>query len=145
MNDSFNYLYPVFALVLLTFIVTGKMLLDRIGEMKARKLRLRTFATSKDREQLENIQAADNFKNLIELPVLFYLLCALLLHFNIYRPVYFYLLWVYVIARYIHSYIHCTYNKVLHRFYVFLVSFLVLISLWVIFFFEVLTLGNHHL
>ena len=40
------------------------------------------------------------------------------------------LAWAYVILRCTHSLIHCTYNKVMHRFYAFLASVIVLALLW---------------
>jgi hypothetical protein len=144
MNDSYNYLYPVFAMIFLTFLVFGKLFYDRVSEMKARKLRMSVFATSKGREYLENVKASDNFKNLFEAPVLFYLLICLLLVLNIWRPLYLYLMWAYVVTRYAHSTIHCTYNKVMHRFYAFASSVFILVTLWLIFFAEVVLLGNRH-
>lgn len=39
--------------------------------------------------------------------------------------------WLYVILRTGHSLIQCTYNRVLHRFSVYLASTAVLIALWV--------------
>lgn len=144
MKEVYNYFYPVLALVLLTFIIAVKMFSDRMIEMKNKKHRLSVFKTSKDREALFVVQAADNFKNLFEMPVLFYLLIILLLVLNIYRPIYLYLMWAYVIARYAHSFIHSTYNKVLHRFYAFVTSFFILAALWAIFFVEIIMLGNRH-
>jgi len=41
------------------------------------------------------------------------------------------LAWAYVGLRYIHSFIHITYNRVLHRFAVFVFSSVVLFALWV--------------
>ncbi len=145
MNEVYNYLYPVLALVALTFIVSVKMFSDRMVEMKNKKHRLSIFKTSKDREALEIVQAADNFKNLFEMPVLFYLLVVLLIVLNIYRPTFLILMWAYVAARFIHSYIHATYNRVLHRFYAFVSSFFILALLWILFFIEIIKLGNHHI
>ena len=42
------------------------------------------------------------------------------------------LAWAFVAARVIHSWIHCTYNRVRHRFYAFIIGFLVLIVLWAV-------------
>lgn len=144
MNEVYNYFYPVFALVFLSFVVAGKMFSDRMVEMKNKNFRLSVFKTSKDREALVRVQAADNFKNLFEMPVLFYVLVVLLMVTNIYRPAYLYLMWAYVVARYAHSYIHSTYNKVLHRFYAFVSSYFILGALWILFFVEILMLGNRH-
>ncbi len=40
------------------------------------------------------------------------------------------LAWAYVALRVVHSAIHCGYNRVMHRFYAFLASNLVLWALW---------------
>lgn len=131
-------------MILLTFTVFWKMFIDRMREMKRRQLRLKVFATSKDREQLEHVQAADNFKNLFEVPVIFYLLVVLLLILNHWRPHYYYLMWAFVVARYAHSFVHCTYNRVIHRFYAFASSTIILLTLWILFFADVINPGNLH-
>jgi hypothetical protein len=41
--------------------------------------------------------------------------------------------WLYVVLRYIHSYIHLTSNVVIRRFQIFTSSFLVLTAIWLIF------------
>ncbi len=43
--------------------------------------------------------------------------------------------WLYVALRVVHSLIHCTYNKVMHRLSAFVASFALLVALWVAFFF----------
>ena len=40
------------------------------------------------------------------------------------------LAWMYVALRYVHSFIHTTYNTVMHRFYVFAASAMVLLVIW---------------
>ncbi|HPO25494.1 MAG TPA: MAPEG family protein, partial [Arenimonas sp.] len=41
------------------------------------------------------------------------------------------LAWLYVVLRVVHSIIQCSYNKVMHRFYVFFTSVWVLLGIWV--------------
>ena len=38
--------------------------------------------------------------------------------------------WAYVGLRYVHSLVHCTYNRVMHRFIAYAASCLVLMLLW---------------
>jgi hypothetical protein len=40
--------------------------------------------------------------------------------------------WLYVALRVLHSLIHCTYNRVMHRFAVFVASMVVLFVIWCI-------------
>ena len=69
---------------------------------------------------------ADNFKNLFELPVLFYAMCAYLSIIGS-DTVYVNLAWGYVFFRVIHSIVQCSYNKVIHRFYTFFASSVLLV------------------
>ena len=118
-------------MVLLTGIVAVRMLLARVGEMKARRIYPQTVATSRQAaEHYHQVQAADNYRNLFEMPVLFYLLCALLVALNKADSLYAAGAWAYVLLRCIHSYIHTGYNKVMHRFKAFLASGVVLAVLW---------------
>ena len=41
------------------------------------------------------------------------------------------LAWAYVASRYVHSFIHVTYNRVMHRFSAFIFSSLALLAFWV--------------
>lgn len=70
------------------------------------------------------------FMNLLELPVLFYVLCvvAYVTHNSSGSVVQ--LAWAYVGFRVLHSLIYLTYNRVLHRFLAFTASNAVLITLW---------------
>ncbi|MFT3930871.1 MAG: MAPEG family protein [Spongiibacteraceae bacterium] len=121
-----------FAMVMLVMIVGMRMYYVRVDEMKTNRINPQSIATSAQAaSQLKNTQAADNFKNLFEVPVLFYALVAVALAVG---DVPFWLVigaWSFVALRYIHSFIQCTYNKVMHRFYAFVSSFLLINAMWI--------------
>jgi hypothetical protein len=120
------------AMVCLVAVVAARMLLVRIAEMKAGRIHPQAVANSKSMgERLQNVQAADNYRNLFEMPVLFYLACALAITLNLATPVLAALAWIYVALRMVHSAIHCTYNKVMHRLTAFAASCAVLVFIWV--------------
>lgn len=73
-----------------------------------------------------------NYMNLLEVPVLFYVVCLTLVAIAGVTPVAVMLAWAYVGLRLIHSAIHLTYNNVVHRVSVFAVSNAVLVALWVV-------------
>ncbi len=127
------------ALVLLTFAVGVRLLVCRVQEMREKRVHPQTVATSLQMvARLENVQAADNFRNLFETPVLFYVLATIALAMA-YTPLWLVIgAWLYVALRVLHSLIQCTYNKVMHRFRVFLASFALLTILWVAFFVSLL-------
>lgn len=123
------------ALVLLTFVVGARLLFTRVQEMRHKRIHPQAASTSvKMAARLENVQAADNFRNLFEVPVLFYTLCAVSLATNQTPGWLVAGAWVFVVLRAVHSGIHCTYNKVMHRLAAFLAGFGLLVALWVSFF-----------
>ena len=119
------------ALVALTFVVGMRMYRVRIGEMRARRIHPQAVALSGQRAQrLEDTRASDNFNHLFELPVLFYALCAVAMgagHVPGWLPL---LAWLFVFLRVVHSAIQCSYNKVMHRFAVFLAGFFLMMAMW---------------
>lgn len=123
------------ALVALTFIVGVRLLYTRVQEMRRKRIHPQAAATSVQvAARLENVQASDNFRNLFEVPVLFYALVAMALA-TAHMPGWLVAgAWTYVALRVVHSLIHCTYNKVMHRLAAFLASFGLVVALWVAFF-----------
>ncbi len=123
------------ALVLLSAAVGARLLFTRVEEMRKKRIHPQAAATSVQMAaRLENVQAADNFRNLFEVPVLFYALVAVALATS-QVPLWLVVgAWLYVALRVLHSLIHCTYNKVMHRLAAFLASFALLVGLWVSFF-----------
>jgi len=73
---------------------------------------------------------ADNFNNLLEMPLLFYCAVLLSLVLLIQDDLLVQLAWGFVVLRAMHSLIHCTYNRVLHRFAAYLGSSLLLMLIW---------------
>lgn len=130
-----TYLFgPVLAMVALTFAVLLTLFRHRIGEMRERRIRPQALATARDAaRELEHTAAADNLRNLFELPVLFYVLFALLPASGVATGPFILGGWLYVALRATHSAIHCTYNRVRHRFIAYVASTLVLLGLWLMF------------
>ena len=69
---------PCAAMVGLTAAVWVKLYADRLGEMRAKRIDPQALASARATAQLERPQAAENFRNLFEVPVLFYVLCVAL-------------------------------------------------------------------
>ena len=129
MNTSI--ILPVIALVLLTAVVWVRLYVERIRELKQRRIDPQSLATSASAGQtMQRVQASDNFRNLFEVPVLFYALCAVLASAQHVSSFFVIGAWVYVALRCIHSFIHLTYNRVIHRFAVYVLSTAILFMLW---------------
>ena len=138
--NAFYLLLAALALVLLTAAVGLRMLYCRVQEMRQKRLHPQKAATSKlMAANLEDVQAADNFRNLFETPVLFYALVACAVAAAYVPPWLVIGAWCYFGLRVVHTIIHCTYNNVMHRLAVFAIGFVLLLGLWIAF---VLTLPN---
>ncbi|MGH8130710.1 MAG: MAPEG family protein [Steroidobacteraceae bacterium] len=126
---------PCTAMVGLTVLVWIKMYADRLGEMREKRIDPQSLSTVRAAAGvLARTQAADNFRNLFEVPVLFYLLCVAIAVNGGSTPGLVAAAWGYVGLRALHSVIHVTYNRVMHRFLVYAASTLLLFGMWIAFF-----------
>ncbi len=125
--------WPLAAMVLLTFLVWLRLYQTRIGEMKRRRIHPQSVATSAQMAAgVEDSRAADNFRNLFELPVLFYAGALLAIQSGTGGGWLLGLAWAFVALRYLHSLIHCTYNRVMDRFKAYLLGGLALWAFWAV-------------
>ena len=119
---------PAFAMVVLTLVVWVRMYTTRIAQMKRERIHPQAVATSaQSAARLTDSRAADNFRNLFELPVLFYLALAIA---GLVTTTTLVLAWLFVLLRVAHSAIQCSYNKVMHRFRVYFLGGVTLWLLW---------------
>ena len=125
-------LLPLLALVFLTFVVWVYMYVTRLGEIRRKSIDPQALDTRAHGQALltDSPEPADNLKNLFELPILFYLAILLTLVLMIQDKALVQLAWGYVALRYLHSLVHCTYNRVMHRFTAYVASCLVLMVIW---------------
>ena len=131
---SFNLiLLPLLTMVFLTFAVWVYLYALRIPESKQLKIKLDGLQTRTQADQHLTVSAAasDNLKNLFEMPVLFYVAAMLAMVLLIQDVLLIRLAWAFVILRIVHSVVHCTYNRVMHRFIAYLASCLFLILMWI--------------
>lgn len=131
--DQRQIFYPALAMVLLTFAVWLRMYFTRVAEMKRERIHPQSVATSAQMAaRVGDSRGSDNFRNLFELPVLFYLALAVAAQLQLATAPVLGLAWTFVVLRIVHSAIHCTYNRVMHRFYAYLAGSIVLWALWAV-------------
>jgi len=127
-------LWPLLAQVLLTASVWVALYVARLGEMRRRGIDPQQVATSRlAAGALDDVAAADNFRNLFEVPVLFYALVPLLVIVHAVTGAELALAWAFVALRALHSAIHIGYNRVVHRFAAYAASTLCLFTMWALF------------
>jgi len=134
MMQQSDIFFPCIAMVALTAAVWVRLYVERVGEMKERRIRPEMIATAQQAATLlEKQNSANNLRNLFEVPVLFYVLCIALFASQMSTPLLLAGAWLFVALRAAHSFIHCTYNHVMHRFYVYTASTVLLFILWGVF------------
>src|SRR5580698_9512615 len=114
---------PFFAIVFLTFVVWVYMYVRRISFITSNKLSPIDLAIPGALAQLSPpavSNPSDNLKNLFEIPVIFYALVLYLFATKQVDAVYLGAAWVFVAFRVLHSAVHCTFNLVILRFYLYL-------------------------
>lgn len=114
---------PFFATIFLTFLVWLYMYIRRISFITRNKIGSKDLAVPGALAQLSPpavSNPSDNLKNLFEIPVIFYALVLYLFVTKQVDAVYLRAAWVFVAFRVSHSAVHCTFNLVMLRFYLYL-------------------------
>ena len=125
--------FPALAMIALTLIVWVRLYSVRIPEMRRLRIHPQAVATSAQKSaRLVDTRAADNFSNLFEVPVLFYLALIVAYLTHQVTSLVLGLAWCFVAGRVLHSLIQCSYNKVMHRFTVYAVSTCLVWVLWLV-------------
>lgn len=122
-------LQPVLAMFVLTAVVWVVLYAKRLPAMRKAGVPTQTYTTPDKGAALlpESVAyPAHNFRNLFELPVLFYALCLYLYVTGTADATDVTAAWVFMGFRAVHSAIHCTVNIVIWRFGAYLVSTLAL-------------------
>lgn len=129
MSDT-ALLYPLFAMVFVTFGASFWLISARFKAAKAGETKLSYFKFNQGETPNYAKQAEQHYINLFEMPVLFYVLILLafvtqITHFGLII-----LAWMYVAMRLAHTYVHLGSNHVLHRMRTFLASKIILVLMW---------------
>ena len=123
---------PVSAMAVLTFAVLLLIPYKRIMASINKTVTADDFAFGESKRVPGDVSLPNrNMMNLLEIPVLFYVLCIILFITGNVTPFFVNLAWLYFALRLGHSVVHLSYNKVLHRLAFFACSNLVLLVMWI--------------
>jgi hypothetical protein len=116
---------PFFSMMLLTLLVWVYMYIRRIwfltkNDIDPRDLEVPGALAEVSPAAVSN--PSDNLKNLFEIPVLFYALALYLFVTSQVDAIYVGAGWIFVTFRTLHSAVHCTFNLVMFRFYLYLAA-----------------------
>jgi len=130
---------PMGALALLTFLVLTLIPIRRFRAGFAGRIVPDDFKFGESKNVPSDVSIPNRaYMNLLELPMLFYVLCLMLFVSGRVDATFLNLAWSYVALRAIHSLIHVTYNNVYHRLIIFSLSNVALIVTWGLFFWPML-------
>ncbi len=126
-------LYPAIALASLTFAVLLLIPYQRFKATINKRVAVDDFKFGASENVPPEVSIPNrNYMNLLELPMLFYVVCLAMFVTKTVAPLALGLAWGYVALRSVHSFVHLTYNNVMHRVTFFALSNLVLVTLWVL-------------
>lgn len=120
---------PFFGMLLLTLVVWIVLYVRRLTYIIGHRIDSQQLTTPEKGAKLipENVHwPAYNFRNLFELPVVFYALCIYLYATGNVDETYLISAWIFLGFRVVHSAIHCTVNIVKLRFASYMIGALVL-------------------
>jgi hypothetical protein len=124
-------LYPMFAMVVLTFLILLSTATLRVRSVLRKEVSLKYYRVMSGSDVPEQIiKVGRQLSNLFEMPVLFYVagLAYLILGLSAEGPIIF--AWLFVVARIAHAVVHVTYNNPLHRLVVFMISNFCILVMW---------------
>lgn len=126
---------PMGALAFLTFAVLGMIPLRRFRAGALGQIVADDFKFGESPQVPGHVSIPNrNYMNLLELPMLFYVGSLMFFVTDKVDGIVLGVAWAYVALRIVHSAIHLTYNKVLHRLAPFAISNFVLMGYWALFF-----------
>ena len=129
--DQATIIYPLFAMAALPGIVLLLLFYFRLNAVLEGKVGSHYLETQgAEAAPPIVVKLTHNLANLFEFPVLFHAAGILSIVTHTVDETQVVLAWFYVAFRYVHSAIHITYNKVIHRSSAHLVSDVILVFLW---------------
>jgi hypothetical protein len=139
---AFELVYPMAAMVALTFFMLVAMFRSRVGAVKAGEADAGFYKTYQEgKEPRATAAYTRQVVNLFEAPTLFYAACITAMVTGQSGTVMLVLAWAYFVLRVLHAYIHTGSNKLSPRIRVYFASWLVLLAMWARIVFGVATGG----
>jgi hypothetical protein len=129
--SDFSLVYPMLAMVLLTFGVALALFRARLRAIREGHTAVSYFRLLQGSPEPEFLaKPTRHLVNLFETPVLFYAGCLAAMVAGVDGPVVIGLAWAYVLARLFHAWVHLGTNRIRVRIRAFAAGWLCLLALW---------------
>ena len=126
-----NIIYPLLTMVALTLFVTLRLLYFAVKSILKGEVHIKQYRIYDGEFPAKFISVRQHYKNMFEMPILFYLLCTLLIISDSVALLDIQLAWGFVIFRILHSISRIPNKNVNIRFGLFAGSFIMLVAEWV--------------
>ena len=130
-------IHPLIGMIVLTLLVAIRLLYFAINSTLTGKVHIKQFRIY-DGEFPTYVQSRQHYKNMFEIPILFYILCILLIINNNYTQFDVIVAWGFVLFRVLHSLARIPNRDVNLRFGLFSGSFIMLVIGWINFSLKIL-------
>jgi hypothetical protein len=122
-------LWPMIAHAALVFFLYWLLSRKRFEAVRAGSIKAGEFRDNL-REPPESLSVYNNLRNQFELPVLFYAVSLVLYVSTADNWGTVALAWIFVLSRYVHSYVHLTSNRLRYRRPIFIIGFFAVMAMW---------------
>ena len=130
--SDFSLVYPMLALVLLTFGVGVVLFRARVRSVREGHTPVSYFRLFDGSAVPEFVaKPTRHFTNLFEAPTLFYAGCLAAMVVRVNGPVAVVLAWGFVAARLLHAWVHLGANRLRHRIRAYALGWVCLLALWI--------------
>ena len=131
MTSQTPILYPAFAMVALVFFVLNRMRSMRFAAVRNRVIGAEFYQAFQGAEEPAPLRVVSrHFVNLFEMPMLFYVVLVMIYVTHQTTTWLVACAWLYVVLRYVHSFVHLGTNDVMTRVVIYFASGLVLLVMW---------------
>jgi len=129
--NGFEIIYPMLAMVILTFVVLIALFRSRVRAVRNGEVSGHYFKIYQGQGEPESsAKLSRQFTNIFESPTLFYVVCLAALATAQSTIAFQLMAWSYVLLRVVHAYIHTGKNKIRPRLTVYFASWMVLMVMW---------------
>ncbi len=136
-------IYPMATYMFIIAIIGYLTLRKRVQAVKTKTVKLSYFRDyASECNDSAVIVLGRHFDNQFQVPVLFFITCLTAVSFSSVNMAVLTFAWLFVVARLAHSYVHLGINNILHRMLTYLVSWTILLVIWVILLSEIIQKSN---
>jgi hypothetical protein len=137
--DKYLILFPTAPIILLTFIVALHLRYSATRKaINNKEVKYRYFRVYSGDAPDYLLASRQHYKNMFELPILFYLVCILIFISDNLDIIDLVLAWSFVVSKFVHSLIRMTTNYVPHRALAYSIGFIILFIQFTYFFIKII-------